>query len=80
MRLLLLVLASLLAGCGHVGAAIAKNTPEEYRWIGFVIAAMTFAVWSYAIWRQERRWRGEHWFLAPLFGLAMFFVSTEIWW
>ena len=76
MRLLLLVLASLLAGCGHVGAAIAKNTPEEYRWIGFVIAAMTFAVWSYA----ERRWRGEHWFLAPLFGLAMFFVSSEIWW
>jgi hypothetical protein len=78
MRCLIVLSAVVLSGCGNVGAAIVRTIPDEYRWIGFVIAAMTFAVWSYAIWRQERRWRGEHWFLAPLFGLAMFFVSSEI--
>ena len=73
MRLLLLVLASLLAGCGHVGAAIAKNTPEEYRWIGFVIAAMTLAVWNYSEWRENRRLQLSHLFLTPMFGLSIVF-------
>ena len=77
MRPLLLVLASLLAGCGHVGAAIAKNTPDEYRWIVFVIAAMTFAVWSYAIWGQERRFRGAHWLLIPLFAFSVFLILID---
>ena len=77
MRPLLLVLASLLAGCGHVGAAIVKNTPDEYRWIVFVIAAMTFAVWSYAIWRQEHRLKGEHGFLIPLFAFSVFLILID---
>ena len=55
MRCLIFLSAMALSGCGNVGAAIARTIPDEYRWIGFVIAAMTFAVWSYTIWLQERR-------------------------
>ena len=79
MRLLLLVLASLLAGCGHVGAAIAKRTLSPYLWICFVIAAMTLAVWNYSEWRENRRLQLSHLFLTPLLGLSIFFVSVEIW-
>ena len=63
-----------LSGCGNVGAAIARTIPDEYRWIGFVIAAMTFAAWSYVIWGQERRYRGEHWLLIPLFAFSVFLI------
>ena len=69
-----------LSGCGNVGAAIARTIPDEYRWIGFVIAAMTLAVWNYSEWRENRRLQLSHLFLTPMFGLAMFFVSSEIWW
>ena len=79
MRLLLLVLASLLVGCGHMGAAIAKNTPEEYRWIGFVIAAVTVAVWNHSEWQEKRRLQLSHLFLIPLLGLIIFFGSVKMW-
>ena len=55
MRCLIFLSTVVLSGCGTVGAAIARTIPDEYLWIGFVIAAMTFAVWSYTIWLQERR-------------------------
>ena len=64
-----------LSGCGNVGAAIARTIPDEYRWIGFVIAAMTFAAWSYVIWRQERRLRVDHWLMIPLFALSILLIS-----
>jgi hypothetical protein len=67
-----------LSGCGNVGAAIARTIPDEYRWIGFVIAAMTFAIWSYVIWRQERRLRVDHWLLIPFFSLSVFLISTAL--
>jgi hypothetical protein len=44
-------------------------------WISFVIAAMIFAVWSYAIWQQERRLRLDHWLMIPLFALSILFIS-----
>jgi hypothetical protein len=71
-----LALAVLLVGCGHVGAAIAKNTPEEYRWIGFLIAAVTLAVWSYSEWLEKRRLQLSHWFLAPMLGLSIFLLLS----
>jgi hypothetical protein len=66
-----------LSGCGQVGAAIARTIPDEYLWIGFVIAAMAFAAWSYTIWRQERRLRGEHWLLFTLFALSVLFIGVQ---
>ena len=74
MRCLVFLSTIALSGCGHVGAAIARTIPDEYLWIGFVIAAMTFAVWSYAIWRQEHCLKGEHWFLIPLFAFSVFLI------
>jgi hypothetical protein len=56
-------------------SAIARTIPDEYRWIGFVIAATTFAVWIYAIWRQEHRLREDHWLLIPLFALSVLLIS-----
>jgi len=73
MRCLLFLGVVALTGCGHVGAAVVRTVPEEYHWIGFVIAALTFAIWSYGIWRQEYRLQREHWFLIPLIGFSLFF-------
>ena len=78
MRRLIILSTVALSGCGNVGAAIARTIPDEYLWIGFVIAAMTFAVWSYAIWLQERRFRGEFWILIALFCLSVIFILIDI--
>ena len=77
MRCLIFLSTVVLSGCGTVGAAIARTIPDEYLWIGFVIAAMTFAAWSYVIWLQERRLKGKHWFLIPLFAFAVFRILTD---
>ena len=77
MRCLIFLSTVVLSGCGTVGAAIARTIPDEYLWIGFVIAAMTFAVWSYAIWGQERRFQGEHWLLIPLFAFSVFLILID---
>jgi len=73
MRCLIFLSTVALSGCGNVGAAIARTIPDEYLWIGFVIAAMTFAVWNYSEWRERRKLQLSHWFLAPLLGLSVFF-------
>ena len=78
MRCLIFLSTVALSGCGNVGAAIARTIPDEYRWIGFVIAAMTFAVWSYAIWQQEPRLRREHWVLIPLLTLSVLLILIDI--
>jgi hypothetical protein len=78
MRCLIFLSTMALSGCGHVGAAIARTIPDEYRWIGFVIAAMTFAIWSYAIWQQERRLRKDHWVVIPLFSLSTFLALENL--
>jgi hypothetical protein len=78
MRCLIFLSATALSGCGNVGAALARTIPDEYRWIGFVIAAMTFAVWSYAIWLQERRFRGEFWILIALFCLSVIVILIDV--
>jgi hypothetical protein len=78
MRCLIVLSTVALPGCGHVGAAIARTIPVEYRWIGFVIAAMTFAVWSYGIWLKGCRLQGEHWLLIPLFVLSMLLIFLDV--
>lgn len=75
MRCLIFLSTMGLSGCGNVGAAVARTIPDEYLWISFVIAAMTFAVWSYAIWRQERRLQVDHWLMIPLFALSILLIS-----
>ena len=77
MRCFIFLSAVALSGCGNVGAAIARTIPDEYLWIGFVIAAMTLAVWSYAIWRQEHRLKGEHWLLIPLFTVSVSLILID---
>ena len=78
MRCLIFLSTKVLSGCGHVGATIARTIPDEYLWIGFVIAAMTFAVWSYAIWLKERRFRGEFWVLIALFCLSVIVILLDV--
>lgn len=77
MRCLFFLSTIALSGCGNIAAAIARTIPDEYLWIGLVIAAMTFAVWSYAIWQQERRFRGEHWLLIPLLAFSVFLILID---
>ena len=77
MRCLIFLSTVALSGCGTVGAAIARTIPDEYLWIGFVIAAMTFAVWSYAVWLQKRRLQDAHWLLIPLFAFSVFIILID---
>jgi hypothetical protein len=78
MRCLIFLSTVALSGCGHVGAAIARTIPDEYRWIGFVIAALALAMQSYVLWGQESRLSGVHWLLIPALGISILLVWFEI--